>query len=320
MEEKIFIEVNGINQGMFLQIENSENPVLLFLHGGPGSPEIAFNKKYPSGLEKIFTVCWWEQRGSGISYNRKIKSEEMTIDTMISDTIKVVQYLRKRFNKKKIYVMGHSWGSLLGVLTVKQAPHLFQAYIGIGQVVRQLESEVLAYKYMIDKFKKIGDKKMVQKLEKYEIDKGGNLSISYLGLRSNGMMKLGIGIMHNCTSMREMLMTILKFKGYTLKEKYNFAMGSKFSLEHLWDFVINTDLMSKSLELDVPVYILHGKYDYQVSYDISKEFLQKIKAPIKGFYTFENSAHSPCFEEAEKMCDIIRTDILLEKVDLADKL
>lgn len=97
-------------------------------------------------------------------------------------------------------------------------------------------------------------------------------------------------------------------------------MGSKFSLEHLWDFVINTDLMSKSLELDVPVYILHGKYDYQVSYDISKEFLQKIKAPIKGFYTFENSAHSPCFEEAEKMCDIIRTDILLEKVDLADKL
>ena len=102
MNEKIFVEINGAKQGMFLQSENTENPVLLFLHGGAGSPEIAFTQKYPTGLEKLFTVCWWEQRGSGISFNRSITSEEMTIEQMISDTIAVTHYLRNRFSKEKI--------------------------------------------------------------------------------------------------------------------------------------------------------------------------------------------------------------------------
>ena len=320
MNEKIFVEINGMKQGMFLQSENIKNPILLFLHGGAGSPEIAFTEKYPTGLEKIFTVCWWEQRGSGISYSHKIKPQEMTIEQMISDTIEVVQYLRERFNKEKVYVMGHPWGSLLGVLTVKQAPHLFQAYIGIGQVARQLESERLAYTFMLEEFRKANNKKMVRKLEKFLIDKGGDVSIRYLGVRSKGMMKLGIGIMHHCTSMMECVMTVLSYKGYTLKEKFNFPMGNNFSLKCLWDFVLHTDLINQVPELKVPVYILQGKYDYQVSYTVAMEFSQKLKAPVKGFYTFENSAHSPCFEEPEKMCNILRVDVLQGKVDLSDNI
>ena len=134
ISEKIFIRINGTKQGMFLQSENTQNPVLLFVHGGPGSPEIAFTAKYPTGLEKLFTVCWWEQRGSGISYSRKLTPQEMTMQQMISDTIAVTQYLCERFGKEKIYIMGHSWGTLLSVLTVQQQPELFYAYIGIGQV------------------------------------------------------------------------------------------------------------------------------------------------------------------------------------------
>ena len=127
LDEKIFIEVNGIRQGMFLQSENTENPVLLYLHGGPGSPEIAFTQDYPTGLEQLFTVCWWEQRGSGISYSRKVTKETMTIGQMIEDAIAVTNYLRRRFGKEKIYVLGHSWGSVLGVLTVQKSPELPQA-------------------------------------------------------------------------------------------------------------------------------------------------------------------------------------------------
>lgn len=106
MNEKLFIEINGSKQGMFLQSENTENPVLLYIHGGPGAPDIAFAEKYPTGLEKIFNVCWWEQRGSGISYNRKITPKEMTLEQMVSDTIEVTNYLRNRFGKEKIYIMG----------------------------------------------------------------------------------------------------------------------------------------------------------------------------------------------------------------------
>lgn len=318
MDEKIYVEINGIKQGMFLQSENLKKPVLLFLHGGPGSPEFAFTAKYPTGLEKIFTVCWWEQRGSGISYNPRIAKEEMTIEQMISDTIAVAHYLRKRFSKEKIYVMGHSWGTLLGVLTVQQAPQLFHAYIGIGQVARQLESERLAYTFMLQEFRKANNKKMLRKLERFPVDKGGEVSLPYLGARSDGMMKLGIGIMHNCTSMLEFVMTLLGYKGYTLKEKLNFLRGSSLSLKCLWDFVLQTDLFTQVPELKVPVYIFQGKYDYQVSYVIAKEYAAAVNAPVKGFYTFEHSAHSPCFEEPEKICHILCNDVLQGKVDLAD--
>lgn len=320
MYEKIFVEINGMKQGMFLHSENIENPVLLFLHGGAGSPEVAFTQEYPTGLEKIFTVCWWEQRGSGMSYNRKIPKEKMTMEQMIADTIAVTHYLKERFHKEKVYVMGHSWGSLLGVLTVQQAPELFYAYIGIGQVAKQDESERLAYTFMLEEFGKQGNEKMLRKLRKYPIDQGGKISMKYLGTRSGGMMKLGIGIMHHCSSMMECVMMVLRFKGYTWVEKFKYPMGNSFSLKYLWDYVLNLDLLELAPELTVPVYILQGKYDYQVSYVVAKEFAKKLQAPVKGFYTFKNSAHSPCFEEPEKMCDILVKDVLQGKADLADNI
>lgn len=319
MNEKIFVKINGLQQGMVLQSENIENPVLLFLHGGPGSPEIAFTQDYPTGLDKIFTVCWWEQRGSGISYNRHIPKETMTIDQMINDTIAVTNYLQKRFGKKQIYVMGHSWGSVLGVLTVQKFPELFKAYIGTGQVVCQAESERLAYTYMLEQFFAAGNQKMVRRLQKFPIDKGGEIGMKYLALRSEGMMKLGIGIMHQSTSMMDAVKIILRYKGYTVKEKMKFPLGGSFSLKLLWDTVMQSDYEKQVPKLDVPVYIFQGRYDYQVSYELAKKFVQGLDAPVKGFYTFENSAHSPSYEEPQKMCLILREDVLKGKADLADR-
>lgn len=320
LEEKIFVKINGVRQGMILQSENAENPVLLFLHGGPGSPEIAFSQKYPAGFETMFTVCWWEQRGSGISYDAQSKPQDMTIAQMIADAVAVTQYLCSRFHQEKVYVMGHSWGSLLGVLTVQQHPELFHAYIGIGQVAQQDRSERLAYSYMIEQFRKTNDKKMVRKLEKFPIDKGGPISFDYLGSRSAGMMKLGIGVMLRMRSMRECVSIVLGYKGYTFGEKIKFAQGSAFSLKYLWDTVAQTDLIKQVPELNIPVYIFQGKHDYQVSYVVAKEFASALKAPVKGFYTFEHSAHSPCFEEPEKMRRILSVDVLQRQASLADAL
>ncbi|QNK39280.1 alpha/beta fold hydrolase [Caproicibacter fermentans] len=321
MNEKFFIEINGSKQCMFLQSENTENPVLLYIHGGPGAPEIAFAEKYPTGLEKLFTVCWWEQRGSGISYNRKITPKEMTLEQMVSDTIEVTNYLRNRFGKEKIYIMGHSWGSLLGAITVKQQPEFFHAYIGIGQVVQQDRSERLAYTYMLEQFEKSNDKKMIRRLREFPIEAGGDISIKYLaGARSEGMNKLGIGVMRSMASMFDFVAIVLRYKGYTLSEKIKFAKGSSFSLKYLCDCMIKTDLTEQVPCLQVPVYIFQGRHDYQASYVVAKDFATALKAPIKGFYTFENSAHSPCFEEPEKMCNILRVDVLQNQVSLSDKI
>lgn len=236
MNEKIFVEINGIRQGMVMQSTDLQNPVLLFLHGGPGSPEIAFTQEHPTGLEEIFTVCWWEQRGSGMSYSRHIPKETMTIEQMIEDTIAVTNYLKERFGKEKIYVMGHSWGTVLGILTVQKFPELFFAYIGIGQVARQKDSERLAYAYMLEKFRTAGNDKMVSRLEKFPIDKGGEISTRYLSLRSSGMMKLGIGVMHNCHSMLDCVKFVLRYKGRTLREKINYPIGNSMGIRYLCRF------------------------------------------------------------------------------------
>lgn len=320
MNEKIFIDINGVKQGMFLQSRNTENPVLLFLHGGAGSPEIAFTQKYPTGLEELFTVCWWEQRGSGISYSHKITPQEMTMEQMISDTIMVTDYLLKRFGKEKVYIMGHSWGSLLGALVVQQQPELFHAYIGIGQVAQQDRSERLAYTYMLEQFSRTNDTRMIRRLKKFPINDGGSISMRYLGVRSIGMNKLGVGVMHSMTSMWDCISIVLGYKGYTLREKFKFAFGNSFSLKYLWDTVLQTDLIKQVPNLQIPVYIFQGKYDYQVSYIVARDYAKALNAPVKGFYTFENSAHSPCFEESDKMCNILRVDVLQNQASLSDKL
>lgn len=320
LEEKIFIEVNGTQQGMFLQSKQTENPVLLFLHGGPGSPEIAFTQDYPTGLEEIFTVCWWEQRGSGLSYQKDTTKEKMTIEQMIADTLVVTDYLRKRFAKEKIYLIGHSWGTLLGTMTAQRRPDLFHAYIGIGQMANQLESERLAYSYMLDEYRKNKHQKMIKKLEKFSIDQGGEVSTAYISARSAGMMKLGVGFMRNCRSSMKIGSMLMRFKGYTLREKVQFMRGNSFALNCLWDEIMTIDLAKEVPELAIPVYILHGRFDYQVSYALAQKYAQKLKAPMVGFYTFNHSAHSPCFEEAEKMCKILREAVLQNRITLADPL
>lgn len=242
----------------------------------------------------------------------------MTLEQMIEDTLAVTDFLREHFKQEKIYVMGHSWGSLLGVMAVQKVPELFHAYIGIGQVVRQAESERLAYAFMLEEFRAAENKGMVRKLEKYPIDQGAKIDSRYLAVRSLGMAKLGIGIMHHLRSMLKSVMSVLAYKGYSWKDKIHYPMGNSFSLNCLWDDVLQIDLCQTVPRLDVPVYIFHGKFDFQVSYTLAKEYSEVLESPIKGFYTFDESAHSPCFEEPEKMCRILREDVLMGKADLGD--
>lgn len=319
MNEKVFIEVNGMRQGMFIESENPDKPVLLFLHGGPGSPEAPFAQEFPTGMEELFTVCWWEQRGSGLSYKKDIAPDTMTIEHMIADALAVIGYLRERFGKEKIYVMGHSWGSLLGVLVAQRAPELVHAYIGIGQVARQAESERLAYAHMLKEFRSAGNMGMVRRLEKHPIDRGADIDFAYLSVRSSGMVKLGIGMMHRWTSMAKPVLAVLRYRGYTLREKMHYPRGNSFSLQCLWNDVLGIDLFKRVPRLEVPVYMLHGVFDYQVSYAVAKDYFQAMGAPLKGFYSFAESAHSPCFEEPEKMCRILREDVLAATVRLADE-
>lgn len=310
ISEKIYVDINGMKQGMFIKGMDKTKPVLLFLHGGPGMPEYAISRSYPIILENYFTVCWWEQRGAGLSYNSDIALETMTFQQLISDTIEVTKYLSKRFGKEKIYLMAHSGGTFIGIQAASQAPELYHAYISMGQISNQLESEKLAYKYMIEQYTKIGNQKMLSKLEKYTIDEIN--TPSYKNLRDEPMHKLGIGTTHNMKSVFSgIFLPVMLHKEYTINEKINVWRGKFFTTKtaNLWNKLVETDLTNKVHKLNTPVYFLHGIYDYTTSYTLAKKYFEKLQAPLKGFYTFEQSAHSPLFEEPEKMQRIIQ-DIL----------
>jgi pimeloyl-ACP methyl ester carboxylesterase len=310
LAEKLFMEIGGIQQGFFLRSENQDNPVILFLHGGPGSPELAMlylPYETSERLEKYFTVCYWDQRGAGMSFSNSIDIATMTLEQMIEDTRQITEYLKRRFNQEKIYLMGHSWGTFLGIKTIEKHSENYLAFIGIGQITNQVESEKLAYDYMLRHAMEINDKSAVKNLEKFNRNASDFPTMEYIGtVRSSLMNKYGIGIMRDNISMAGLIKNILLFKGYTLSEKLKFIQGMSFSLTHLWDYVVEDNLFESSILFQVPVYITHGKYDYQVSYTLSREYFEKIETPKKSFFTFEKSAHSPNGEEPEKFVQIIR--------------
>jgi pimeloyl-ACP methyl ester carboxylesterase len=316
LSEKIYVTVNGVEQGMFVISKDITNPVLLYLHGG--MPDYFLTKQYPTGLEDYFTVIWWEQRGSGISYHANIPP--VTVEQLIADTLEVTNYARHRFGKDKIYLMGHSGGTFIGIQAAARAPELYEAYIGVAQISNQLKSEKLAYDYMLEQFKANRHTTMVRRLEAAPITMTNGTPDAYRAVRDQAMHSLGIGTTHDMTSIISgIVLPSWQSRDYTFNEKVTtWRAKAAAGVSVVWDTVLATDLSKQVRELDLPVYFFSGKYDYTVNYTLAKEYFAQLKAPVKGFYIFEQSAHSPIFEEPDKVRKIVLEDVLRGAASLAD--
>lgn len=318
ISEKIFLNINGSKQGLFIKGKNLNNPIILYLHGG--MPDYFLTERYPTHLEDNFTIVWWEQRNCGISYNSKTTENKTTLDMLVDDTIELTKYLIKRFNKEKIYLMGHSGGTFLGVYVIDKSPELYKAYIGIAQMSDQLLSERSAYKYILNKYRELNDRKMIQYFQSISFDNITDVPEKYLKMRDKAMHELGIGTMRNIRNLfTDLFLPSLYFSEYTLAEKYHLWVSkSKSGISQNWKEMVKTNLMESKIKFKVPIYFFHGLYDYTCSYELAKKYFEKISAPLKGFYTFDKSAHSPLFEEPEKMNHILINDVKNLKTELAD--
>lgn len=319
VSEKVRVTVNGVDQGMFIEGRDARNPVLLYLHGG--IPDYFLTARYPTGLDEYFTVVWWEQRGSGLSYRAGLPPETVSPEQLISDTLEVTDYLRRRFAQEKIYLMGRSGGTFIGVQTAARAPERYHAYIAVAQMSHQLKSEQLAYDHMLRRLEADGNAKMVRKLSRAPVTDTIPLPDPYLSVRDVAMHRLGIGTTRDMRSiLRGLVLPSLQCKGYTLSEKIDLWRGKIHSGRLLWNTQLATDLTEQVPRLEIPVYFLHGVHDYTVSYTEAKSYFEQLEAPVKGFYTFERSAHSPMFEEPERLREIMQGDVLTGSTGLADRL
>ena len=321
--EKTFVEINGVQQGMFIRGTDTNRPVLLFVHGGPCFSEYFLVDRIETGLEDLFTVCYWEQRGGGLSYTKGMNPDSVTMQQLKADTIAVSEYLCQRFGQDRIYLMAHSGGSFFAIQAAVERPDLYEAYIGIAQIAQQAESERRAYQYLTQRYQEMGDTKTLEKFAQYPVLESESAIKPFFRslLRDQSMHALGVGTMRNMRSvMKDVFLPVLFCRAYTVQEKIDF-WRSKFTFvkqTSLHDEVLQTNLMEQVHALEIPVYFMSGAFDYTVSHDLSMEFLDGITAPVKGFYTFANSAHSPLFEEPERMIEILKTDVLTGGASLAD--
>ncbi len=317
ISEKTRVTINGVAQGMFIRSRNSQNPVLLYVHGG--LPDYFLTTRYPTGLEEYFTVVWWEQRGSGLSYNPDIPPETVTPEQLVSDMLELTRYLQRRFGREKIYLMGRSGGTFIGIQGAARAPALYHAYIAVAQMTNQLKSEKLAHAYMLQRYREAGNTRMAQRLEAARVGDTAPLPDSYLKVRDVAMHELGIGTTRDIRSIVTGLFArSLLSREYTLREKIGLWRGKLFSGQRLWNLQLATDLTTKVTRLELPVYFFHGVYDYTVSYPLARSYYEHLDAPVKGFYTFSQSAHSPIFEEPDKVRRIMQSDVLTASTWLAD--
>lgn len=299
------VNINGTNQSILIRSENINNPILLYLHSGPGSTEMVPFRSYHMDLEKYFTVVLWEQRGTGKSYDKSIPIESMNISQMVEDTKTLTEYLLSRFQKKKLFLMGHSWGTALGLMTIYEYPQYFYAYVGSGQMVAQDEAEKISYDYTSKTASETGNKQAIEELNKI------NREFSYLDTDHNPnwyediktqrkwLTRLG-GEVYGKSDNTFLFTSALGISEYTLSDFIKFAQGSEYSLKILWPQIMKLDFRKSINYVSVPVFFLQGRHDYVTPSQLVEDYFETLSAPEKDLIWFENSAHHPMYEESKE--------------------
>ncbi len=298
------INLNGAQQWICLRGYDRRKPVLLFLHGGPGLPELPLLTGH--ALEKQFVVVNWEQRGAGKSYDRRLFNDTFTVSTLVDDAVQLSRYLANRFNQPRIYLMAHSYGTFLGILAVQKHPELYQAFFSISQVARQAEAEQLSYDWVVQQARQQNDYQTVDRLKRHgrPMKLSGDSWLAYLTWQRKLVADYHGG-MYRGDFYPLFIKSILRCPEYTLADKFNYAWGAQEAVRRLWPTAIATDLNQTVPKIAVPYYLFQGVHDYQTPYRIAKRYFDHVQAPEKRLFTFVNSAHSPIFEEPERFMQFI---------------
>lgn len=317
IEQFEMVKIGGIKQAIKIRGDRIDNPVMVYLHGGPGFPLFPFEpyQEPMFRLESQFTMVYWEQRGTGKSFSRFIPRKSMNIEQFIEDTRQVVEYVRQATGAEKVFLWGHSWGSNIGALFAARYPELLHAYISTGQSVNPFENERLAYHFVYEQAKKENNRRALRQLARIDTLETGYslrdaLTVRRWVYRYGGIVKQGNDRPY--VDMVE-IEQILTAPEYSISDRLNLIMFPHFSARELWEDLKRFDLRQKAPRIEVPVYILVGKYDVIVSASLAKEYFEMLDAPAgKTLILFENSAHRPFDEEREKFLRVMKQHILPE--------
>ncbi len=300
-----YLRLGGLDQWVMMRGEKLTNPPLILLHGGPGFTEMRLFRHFNAPLEKSFTVVYWDQRGTGKSFNRKIPRSSMTVEQFIADLDELVEAVCKRVGKNKVAIFGHSWGSALGVLYAARFPEKVAVYVGSGQIGDWLASESSSYAFALVEAQRLNNRKALKELRAIGPPPYSASSVwterTWLQ-RFEG--QLGARALWN------MGRIVLGGPESSIFDLPNLLRGFRFSLDAMWAEVSTLNLMMLVPAVQMPVFFLLGRRDHWVPPETSVAYFDALTAPSKKLVWFEESGHEPFVDEPAKfnaaMAELVR--------------
>jgi pimeloyl-ACP methyl ester carboxylesterase len=304
------LEISGQDLALMVRGRSVDNPVLLFLAGGPGGSELGAMRRHSEALEDDFVVVTLDQRGTGKSFPALAPTSTLTLDHAVADAIEVAEHLRERFGQEKVYLVGQSWGSLLGVLVAQERPDLVHAFVGVGQMVSPSATDRIYYRDTLAWARETGNTSLAETLrangpppyadarlydpvlssehELYPYDHSGN---------SEGAGQMGENIF---------------VEEYSFMEKAHVFAGVLETLAVLYPRIQHVDLREQAERLEVPVYLAQGAHETPGRTGPALEWFELLDAPSKDLVVFDTSGHRPLWEQPEEFHELMTEQVLAE--------
>jgi pimeloyl-ACP methyl ester carboxylesterase len=281
------VVLNGASQWILIR-GRRDKPIVLFLHGGPGMPSMFLAHAFQHALERDFLVVQWDRRGAGKTYPTTTNPALVRTSQEVADATVLIKVLTQRYGQQRVIVIGHSYGSYLGVALVEQHPELVRAYVGVGQVSCDTVTEAA-----------IQDAWLHEQAAAAE----DRVTLAQIGTkhwdRESALFRYGAEVM-KWTSVTPMILTGLISSEYSVTDAMNVQKGVAFTHRNFVYDGPNRPLSQSVRTLKSPVYLFEGRRDYVAPTACAAQLFGEITAPRKVWVWFERSAHFPFLEEPEK--------------------
>lgn len=297
IEESYAARIGGIDQWISVRGKDRDNPVILLVHGGPGSAELAIGWTFQRGWEDYFTVVQWGQRGAGKTWSLNDPDTvipTLTVDRMTDDVIEMIDHVRQKLGKEKVIVLGHSWGTIIGLKAAMARPDLVAAYVGHGQVINMQRNEEEGFRLTLAAAQADGNEEAVRALQALE-PYPGELTVARIGDQRTWSIHYGglAAYRENASAWFRAMRLSADYDDDVLK---GYDAGSLASITALMPELRAVDLDAVT-ESPVPVFLLHGRRDLTTPPSAVSGWMQALEAPVKAEYWFDHSAHLAFMEE-----------------------
>ncbi|MGQ0649338.1 MAG: alpha/beta fold hydrolase [Gemmatimonadaceae bacterium] len=295
IDESRYLEIGGIEQWITIRGEDRTHPVLLLLHGGPGDATNPWGYAAFRSWLKHFTVVQWDQRGAGrtLGKNGPSLASTITIERMVQDGIELVEVLRRELKQEKIILVGHSWGSTLGVFMVKARPDLFAAFVGTGQVANPARNYAVAYNELLKAAETLGEQRAIRELRQVGPPPWSD-GRGYAVQRKWANLFEGADVFLFST-----LGLALGAPGYSARDVNDWLDGQNLSAERLVPQTSALEARALGGEFAVPVFVIQGAKDFTTPTSLARSFVNSIRAPRKAFVAIEGGGHFAVFMKSD---------------------